>query len=745
MKEILVTTPSAELLIRDVTQLVSIQVNKIIVPKSIHEVQEIVKNYQGKICIGGGRFSMGGQTALEDALHIDMRAMNQIVDFNKAQKTISVQAGCIWREIQEVVDKENLAIKIMQTYANFTVGGSLSVNSHGRYIGLGPLVLSVISIKIVLADGTLVEATPTTHRDLFYGAIGGYGGLGVIVEVTLSLTDNIKVSRHSIVLKVSDYYDFFKNNIKRESHAIFHNADLYPPHYKKVRAVTWFESYEPVTHHQRLIPKNHSYPLQKYFIWAVSSTLTGKWRRQLYIDPLFYFFKKVVYRNYEASYDVAELEPRSRVKSTYVLQEYFVPVNQLETFIKKISLILNRHHVNVLNISIRHAEKDPGTLLAWATTEVFALVLYYKEKTTDLDKNVVPIWTRELIDAALSCQGRYYLPYQLHATFGQFCKAYEHYQEFFALKAKLDPQYKFSNKLWDKYYMNKNKTPESINDKSEFKKIFMNTEYRDKFFLFLQNVFNVMPENAFHLLIYQQTQKHETDKEIYQAVQSQISSIKPILNDLRYAIPALIKQKKELTKQTSQLISQDMLIDGYVEIGSNGRYISDLKHHFKISNIYYVYDAAQTFSPIDIIERGSLIKYGTFIPFNNYDPISEQAIKSSSIDLVTSYIGLHHCPKEKLDDFIRSLYRILKPGGAFILRDHHVNSDIMFAFVSLAHTVFNAGLGVSWEENEKELRLFNSIEHWISYLEKFGFKSEGEHLLQPYDPSLNTLIKFVKK
>ena len=38
----------------------------------------------------------------------------------------------------------------MQTYANFTVGGALSVNCHGRYIGLGAVILSVKSLEVIL-------------------------------------------------------------------------------------------------------------------------------------------------------------------------------------------------------------------------------------------------------------------------------------------------------------------------------------------------------------------------------------------------------------------------------------------------------------------------------------------------------------------------------------------------------------------------------------------------------------------
>lgn len=732
-------------IVNDITQLNPISVKSILTPQSTEEIQQIVKTLHGEpICIGGGRFSMGGQTACENGLHLDMRNMNRILRFDKNAKTITVQPGCTWREIQEYIDPHDLSVKIMQTYANFTVGGSLSVNAHGRYIGLGPLVLSVLSIKIILANGEEIEASPHINSEIFYGAIGGYGGLGIIVEATLQLTDNIKVTRHNTVLNIDQYYDYFSKNIRdSKNRAIFHNADIYPPQYQKARLITWFQTYEPVTVEQRLIPADKSYSLQKYFIWTVSETYSGKWRRQLYVDPIFYLFKKVVWRNYEASYDVKELEPHSRKNSTYVLQEYFVPVNEVASFIKKIGKILQRYRVNVLNISIRHAIQDPGTLLSWASSEVFAFVMYYKERVNELDKNKVPIWTRELINAALSCGGRYYLPYQPHATYEQFLKAYPRAREYFKLKQKLDPNNTFRNKLLDSYHRQEKQQPQELNA-SEFKEVFCNTQSHDNFYLFLQNIYNIFPENPFHLLIYQQTMKHDTDQKIYAAIQEELPKIKPFLSELRYALPALFAQKKEMAKETLQLLPNDKPIDGFVEIGSTGRYASQLKKHYDISKLYFIHDVAPNFSPVDIAERGSLTKYGQFIPFNNYHEITENQIKSESIELIICYIGLHHCPPEKLASFVQSLYRILKPGGSLILRDHDVKTPQMHAFVSLVHAVFNAGLGISWENNQKELRHFNSLAYWIQYLEKFGFKTNGQTILQDYDPSLNTLIRFVK-
>jgi FAD/FMN-containing dehydrogenase len=158
-----------------------------------------------------------------------------------------------------------------------------------------------------------------------------------------------------------------------------------------------------------------------------------------------------VWRNYEASHDTAELEPVSRERSTYVLEEYFVPVDRFDEFIPRLQATLRQHEVNVINISIRHARQDPGSLLAWARTEVFAFVIYYKQGTSDAAREQVGVWTRELIDASLAVGGSYYLPYQLQATREQFLRAYPRAPEFVALKQRLDPTNKFRSELLDKY------------------------------------------------------------------------------------------------------------------------------------------------------------------------------------------------------------------------------------------------------------------------------------------------------
>ncbi len=440
------------LIVNDVTGLNPVTVWAISKPRSVDEVVQAIRRTEGAISVGGGHFSMGGQTASPGTLHLDMRELNQVVAFYPNEKVIRVQAGIRWCDIQRFVDPHGLAIKIMQTYANFTVGGALSVNCHGRYMGLGAVVMSVRAIKVVLADGSVQEASPDSNAQLFYAVIGGYNAVAVIVEAELSLADNVKVKRLARKMSAAEYIGHFKSKVRYFQDAVFHNADLYPPHYRKVRSVTWARTDEATTEPRRLQQGGGSYALNRYFVWAVTETPLGKWRREYLIDPLLFFFRKVHWRNFEAGYDVAELEPASRKHTTYVLQEYFIPVGRFDEFVPRMAEILQRHRVNALNVSVRHAQQDPGTLLAWARGETFAFVLYYKQRTRDSAINRVAVWTRELIDAAIACGGAYYLPYQPHATDAQFHAAYPRAAELFALKRRLDPTFRFRNVLWDKYY-----------------------------------------------------------------------------------------------------------------------------------------------------------------------------------------------------------------------------------------------------------------------------------------------------
>ena len=78
-------------------------------------------------------------------------------------------------------------------------------------------------------------------------------------------------------------------------------------------------------------------------------------------------------------------------------------------------------------------------------------MLSYQQRTSAAAREAVGRRTRELIDLALQPEGRYYLPYRLHATPDQFSRADPEAAALRAVEAHFDPQQRFSNQLWARY------------------------------------------------------------------------------------------------------------------------------------------------------------------------------------------------------------------------------------------------------------------------------------------------------
>ena len=436
--------------VNDISGLNPVRVARVRQPRSADDVRAAIRDWVGPICVGGGRFSMGGQIAFPESLHLDMRSMRNVVRLDPAGRVIRVQAGATWRDIQEIIDPHDLSVRIMQSYSNFSVGGSVSVNCHGRYVGRGPLVNSVRALQLVTADGEVLELTRSRDAEVFRGAFGGYGGLGVVTEVELELEPNGRIERAVERVPLERYPEYFAEKIARDSRGVLHNADLTPPEFDAPRVITWLATERPPTEPRRLVPRDLDYSSNQNAIWAVTelpggSQIRDKIERRLLEKPV------VAWRNHEASMDTASLEPRTRKISTYLLQEYFIPVARFAPFARDMARILKTRRAEALNISIRHSPADATALLPWASTEVFSFVLYYKQRTHDAASAAVAAWTRELIDAALARGGRYYLPYRLDATREQFTKAYPEAVKFAALKRRVDPANRFRNMLWERY------------------------------------------------------------------------------------------------------------------------------------------------------------------------------------------------------------------------------------------------------------------------------------------------------
>ena len=172
----------------DVSRLNETKINRIIQVQDSSHIQEglIYAIKHGlKVSIAGKRHSQGGHIVNKNGVVLDMTDFDKILDINPKKQTITVQTGISWAQIQEAVNPYGLAIKVMQSSNIFSVGGSISVNAHGRDPRYGPLVETINQMKIMLFNGVVKTINPNQNTDLFQAITGGYGLLGIILEAEI--------------------------------------------------------------------------------------------------------------------------------------------------------------------------------------------------------------------------------------------------------------------------------------------------------------------------------------------------------------------------------------------------------------------------------------------------------------------------------------------------------------------------------------------------------------------------------
>jgi FAD/FMN-containing dehydrogenase len=168
-----------------------------------------------KVSVAGQRHSMGGQTFTNDGLVLDMRNLSAI-SLDRDRKVVHVQSGATWAQIQQLIDKEGLSIQAMQSINVFTIGGSLSVNAHGIAHRPGPVASTVQSMRIMLTNGEIRNASQTENSELFRLVLGGYGLFGVILDADIQLVDNEIYSLETHELDFRQFPAYYRTHVAED-------------------------------------------------------------------------------------------------------------------------------------------------------------------------------------------------------------------------------------------------------------------------------------------------------------------------------------------------------------------------------------------------------------------------------------------------------------------------------------------------------------------------------------------------
>jgi FAD binding domain/Berberine and berberine like len=142
------------------------------------------RDHQLDLAVRGGGHNAAGLGVWDDALVADLSTMRS-VSVSPNDATVRVDPGCTWADVDHATVAFGLAVPagfIGSTgVAGLTLGGGVS-GYLGRRFGL--TVDNLLSAEVILADGSFVTASESSHPDLFWALRGGGGNFGVVTSFT---------------------------------------------------------------------------------------------------------------------------------------------------------------------------------------------------------------------------------------------------------------------------------------------------------------------------------------------------------------------------------------------------------------------------------------------------------------------------------------------------------------------------------------------------------------------------------
>ena len=407
------------------------------------------------VAIAGARHSMGGHTIAPGGIVLNMLPFNRLA-WNPQMQLLTVGAGARWSEIVPYLDARGLSVAVMQSNNDFSVGGSLSVNCHGWQHNRAPIAGTVEALRVMKPDGTIVRCSRTENAELFSLVLGGYGLFGIILDAELRVVPNERYRPVITIFPADQYAVRYAQTVTSDEHVgmAYGRLCVVPGENTFLREAvltTFRRDPSPTGELPALISPGYA-ALRRQVYRAQIGSDAGKevrWNTEKQVS------EQVARRRFSRNqllHEPSVVYREQNADRTDILHEYFIPPAQVAAFLEKARAIIPRHGLDLLNVTVRHVREDKDTFLRYADQEMFAFVmLFNQERTVEADHHMETL-TRELIDAALACGGRYYLPYRLHATPEQFHRAYPQADAFFTHKRRYDPDGLFQNQFYTKYH-----------------------------------------------------------------------------------------------------------------------------------------------------------------------------------------------------------------------------------------------------------------------------------------------------
>jgi FAD-linked oxidoreductase len=164
---------------------------EIVHPGSIREIvhtleRAVEAGLRVRVAGAGHSFS---DIACGEGILIVLDRFGRVLDVDREARLVRVEGGIPIARLNAHLAAHGLALENLGDIDVQSIAGATSTATHGTGARLRNIPSQIAELTLVLADGSTLECSPERDEELFRAARVGLGALGVVAEVTLRCVD----------------------------------------------------------------------------------------------------------------------------------------------------------------------------------------------------------------------------------------------------------------------------------------------------------------------------------------------------------------------------------------------------------------------------------------------------------------------------------------------------------------------------------------------------------------------------
>jgi L-gulonolactone oxidase len=404
----------------------------------VQEVQQALADARERglrVRVAGSGHSFS-DIACTDGLMLSLEHLDAVLDVDRENALVRVQAGITIHELSRRLLEQGLALENLGDIDVQSIAGAISTATHGTGGRLSNIPSQVRALTLVLADGSLLEASADTDAEVFRAARVSLGALGVIVEVTLRCVPAFTLRGVDAPVPLAEVLESFEERVLGNEHFEF----FVFPHARTALTRTNNRTDEPPAPRGRVSAYVNDVVLTNHAFGAICRT--GR-RFPRAIPALNRLVTRLAGRSERVESSAAIFSTPRLVRFTEM--EYAIPRERTPQALTRVmDMIVERGFHVPFPIEVRAvaaddafistaAERDSG-FLAVHMFEGMEWEPYFRAVEQIMDElDGRPHWGKRHFQTAATLRGRY-----------------PDWDRFQSVRARLDPEGRFANAFTDR-------------------------------------------------------------------------------------------------------------------------------------------------------------------------------------------------------------------------------------------------------------------------------------------------------